>query len=148
MRSRLSRRRAQKVEIMTEKNRSWLKLITAVGGIAYVGSQLARHAKKIDLRGKVVAITGGSRGLGLALAQEFLGRGARVAVCGRDRETLVRGQELTRERTQHNLRIFECDITDEAAATRFIHDVEAHLGRIDVLVNNAGRIEVGPLEST
>src|SRR5690349_3632355 len=60
--------------------------IAAGLGTAYVGYRLLRSRLAVDLQGKVVLITGGSRGLGLAMAREFAAHGARLAICARDGE--------------------------------------------------------------
>src|ERR1700749_3288800 len=114
------------------------------------GLFLARHAIKrknrYDLRGKNVLVTGGSRGLGLALAREFAGRGAQVTICARDPEELL---QATSQLENIGLKVESatCDITQESAVTDLIRAMEDRKGPLDVLVNNAGRIEVGPLEA-
>ncbi len=129
---------------MTTKNLQKAAFLTAATAIA--ARQLFRQARRLDLRNKVVAITGGSRGLGLAMAAEFLKRSARVAICGRDQATLERARRLLLQQTGKSAHIIQYDITNEMEARGFIARVESYLGSIDVLVNNAGRIEVGPLE--
>jgi NAD(P)-dependent dehydrogenase (short-subunit alcohol dehydrogenase family) len=102
-----------------------------------------------SLRGSVVLITGGSRGLGYVLAGECLRRGARVAICARDQI------ELSRARTQlgqlpgaaDNIFAIVCDVTDRAAVERTVRTVEQRMGGIDILVNNAGIITLGPMET-
>jgi NAD(P)-dependent dehydrogenase (short-subunit alcohol dehydrogenase family) len=99
-----------------------------------------------DLRGKVVLVTGGSRGLGLALAREMAQRGARLAICGRDEESLERAR-ASLARFGAEVIAVPCDITDRAAVQRLIERVAGELGSVDVLINNAGVIEVGPAET-
>jgi short-subunit dehydrogenase len=121
-------------------------LIVAAGVGAAV---LIRNAnRKIDrsFLGQVVLITGGSKGLGLQLAREFASRGAKIAICARDAAEL--------ERAQHDLeaRGYEvitrvCDVTQESQVKATIDAVVAHYSKIDVLVNNAGAIQVGPVEN-
>ena len=126
--------------------------MTAAGTVAGVGALLAARAlwrrlkPDYNFRDAVVAITGGSRGLGFALALEFAQRGARVAICARDEETL-REAEHRLHADGAQVLAFACDIGVREQAEAFVRSVEEKFGRIDVLVNNAGQIEVGPLES-
>lgn len=88
----------------------------------------------LGLCGKVVVITGGTAGIGLATANAFLQEGASVAVCGRRRELLDDAVKTLGEA------VFACqaDMTDEADVSSFAHQVYAHFGHIDVWVNNVG----------
>ncbi len=114
-----------------------------------VGAALALYRRapaRYNLHEKIVLITGGSRGLGLLLAREFIKRGARVAICARDEEKLERledGSELPAGR----FLTCACDLSDEDQVYAMIRRVGDTLGSIDVLVNNAGTIQVGPIES-
>ena len=87
-------------------------------------------------------ITGGSRGLGLLLAREFLSRGARVAICARDAEELDRA----RQQLQTDVLTVPVDVTIREEAELAVAKVSKAFGAIDVLVNNAGIIGVGPME--
>lgn len=88
-------------------------------------------------------ITGGSRGLGLALARQFAAYGCRLALCARDPAELERArQDLTGQGA--DVLTVPCDVRDRADVGRLVTDVTQHFGRIDVLVNNAGIIQVGP----
>jgi len=126
------------------QKRTWLKLASVVGSMYLVRSAL-RNRRTIDLAGKVVVIMGGSRGLGLVLARTLVGHGARVAICARDDGELARAREEL-ERLGGDVFSAPCDVTDRDDVLRFITSVEEDLGPIDVLVNNAGVIQVGPLE--
>jgi short-subunit dehydrogenase len=127
-------------------------VMTAAGAAAGVGIILGARALRrrlqpeVDFRGAVVAIAGGSRGLGFALALEFAQRGARLAICARDEETLLEAEQRLHA-LGAQVFAFRCDIGIREQAEDFIHNVQERFGRIDVLVNNAGQIEVGPLES-
>ena len=126
--------------------------VTAAGTVTGVAALLGFRALRrrlrpdFDFRDAVVAITGGSRGLGFALALEFAQRGARLAICARDEETL-REAEHRLHAYGAEVFAFPCDIGVREQAEDFIRSVEQRFGRLDVLVNNAGQIQVGPLES-
>jgi NAD(P)-dependent dehydrogenase (short-subunit alcohol dehydrogenase family) len=102
---------------------------------------------RYDLSAKTVFITGGSRGLGLLLAKEFGRRGARIALCARDPEELKKAEGLLRESASDVL-VLEADMTMREEADLTVQRIKETLGPVDVLVNNAGVISVGPLEVT
>jgi NAD(P)-dependent dehydrogenase (short-subunit alcohol dehydrogenase family) len=129
---------------MTSKTRFTLGLAALGAGIALKTAR--QRSRERDITGNVVLITGGSRGLGLALALRFAAEGCRVAICARDLDELERAkQDLAR----HGSRIMAvvCDVTQRSEVDQMIHDVTSHFGPIDILVNNAGQIQVGPLQS-
>ena len=103
------------------------------------------RARTESLQGRVVAITGASRGLGLAIAREFGRRGARLGICGRDVTTLHRAHADLEGRGFQVLSR-ACDVRDPVQVEAFVGEVRKRFGGIDVLVNNAGTIEVGPAE--
>ena len=111
-------------------------------GLAYWGY---KRARRYQLRNRVVLITGGSRGLGLALARAFLSRGAKVALLARDLEALERARQLLAGLGTVFVR--PCDVRDETQIKEAVRDVRHELGDIDVLVNNAGTITVGPMDT-
>lgn len=117
-------------------------------GLAAAGAALLYRALKprYDFNNKVVLITGGSRGLGLVLAREFASRGARIAICARDRDELSRAKSDLEAR---GAEVFDaiCDVREQGDVQNLVADVRSRFGRIDILVNNAGVIQVGPLES-
>lgn len=105
----------------------------------------ALRARAFEFSGRPVLVTGGSRGLGLELARQLVAEGARVAICARDAAELERARQDLARRGGHVLTV-ECDVTDRDAVNRMVARVRAELGGLDVLVNNAGTIVVGPLE--
>ncbi len=90
-----------------------------------------------DFTDKTIVITGGGGGIGGATARRFAAQGGRVAVCDRDPKAATRvAQEITA--AGGIARAYGCDITDRASVERAMAAVEADLGTIAVLVNNAG----------
>ena len=84
--------------------------------------------------GKVVLVTGGTRGIGRACAERFAKEGARVAICGRDAEK----SEKAAKAIGNGARGFACDVADSAAVAALIAQCTEELGPIQILVNNAG----------
>jgi NAD(P)-dependent dehydrogenase (short-subunit alcohol dehydrogenase family) len=115
-------------------------------GAGLAAREYAYRRGAIDLHDKVVLITGGSRGLGLAMAKEFAREGASVAICARDEAELARARGEI-ERVDGEVMAVACDVTDRAQVETMVARVTSHFGRIDALVNNAGVIMVGPLEN-
>ncbi len=98
--------------------------------------------------GSVVLITGGSRGLGLALAQECASLGYSVAICARDHQELARAEEIVRSSSaEASVASFVCDVTVPEEISDLLTRVVERFGRLDLLINNAGIILVGPFES-
>ena len=116
----------------------------ALGAVA-LGKLLWRRMNEYDLRGKTVLVTGGSRGLGLVLARQFAANGARVAICARDEQELDQASDDLLSRGADVLAI-KCDVTNIPEVEDMVSRVRQRFGKIDVLVNNAGTIQVGPLE--
>ncbi len=95
---------------------------------------------------RTVLLTGGGRGLGLALARKLAAQGARLALVARSADELEAArQELTA--TGATVRIYPADLTDAAARTAVVRAVEADFGAVDVLLHNAGIISLSPLEN-
>src|SRR5690349_16979633 len=96
-----------------------------------------------DLQDKVAVVTGGSRGLGLVLARELGRAGCRVAICGRDPESLTWAQGRL---SDYGVDVLaqRCDVAARTDVDEFLGKVRRELGPIDVLVNNAGVMDVGP----
>jgi short-subunit dehydrogenase len=127
----------------------------AMGAAAGIGAGLAaglvvrevyRRTRGTDLRGKVVWITGSSRGLGLAMAEEFARRGARLVICARDEQELEAARAQLEAKGAEVLAV-RCDVTNVEEIRSLVEQANRRFGGIDVLVNNAGIITVGPMES-
>jgi NAD(P)-dependent dehydrogenase (short-subunit alcohol dehydrogenase family) len=92
---------------------------------------------------KVVLVTGASRGIGKAIAQMFAEQGARVAVHYHSNETAARTTLSTLSGTSHM--IIQADIKDPAAVQQMVEAVAQQMGRLDILINNAGIFEEHPI---
>ncbi len=115
-------------------------------GLLLGTTRLLGELRKEKLNGKIVLITGGSKGLGLALAQEYGGQGAQIAITARSEEELQEAQRLLREQGI-SAYTHPCDVSKQDEVNQLIHDVTNHYGQIDVLVNNAGIIAIGPFNT-
>jgi short-subunit dehydrogenase len=117
-------------------------------GIGLAGWALWRKLgmKPADVKDQVVLITGSSRGLGFAMAQEFAKQGARLVICARDERELKIAEERLHAFGTEVLAV-RCDVAVHDEVVSMIRQANDRFGRIDILVNNAGIISVGPLES-
>ena len=108
---------------------------------------LTRRASRRPLvAGRVALVTGGSRGLGFLVARELGRRKLRVVICARDEQELERARNvLTAEGL--DVTALPCDVSDEEGMRTLVADVEENLGPVELLVNNAGIIQVGPAEA-
>jgi NAD(P)-dependent dehydrogenase (short-subunit alcohol dehydrogenase family) len=125
-----------------------LQSALAIGGFLLGATTVARQLRRLralDLTNRVVLITGGSRGLGLLMAREAGRFGAHVVIAARDEAELLRAQNGLRA---HGITasMIVADVATEAQAQRLVSQVIDRHGRLDVLVNNAGVIMVGPID--
>ena len=100
---------------------------------------------RYSLHNKVALITGGSRGLGLVLARQICAQDGKVALIARDPDELARAKADLAPRGGVVLTI-ECDLLDAGQIQSAVRQIINRFGKIDILINNAGIIEVGPLE--
>jgi short-subunit dehydrogenase len=121
----------------------WKFAALSAGGVM-LARQCLGKSTSYELAGKVVLITGGSRGLGLVLAREFARARARVAICARDEKELIRARSELKKLSVQVMAV-RCDVTNSAEVKELIDIVQDKFGPIDILVNNAGVIQVGPI---
>ena len=116
-------------------------------GAALAVPVLSRQRRRFRLAGKNALVTGGGRGLGLEIARALVEKGTSVAIVARNPDEIELAVADLRERAQPGVRLLGlvCDLKDVAALDALVDVVRAELGPPDVLVNNAGMIDVGPL---
>jgi NAD(P)-dependent dehydrogenase (short-subunit alcohol dehydrogenase family) len=121
------------------------RVLVAVGVLLGL-RQISRLLRllRYSFRGKIVVITGGSRGLGLVLARQFCAERAKVVLLARDAEELRRAQRDLGGRGGEAITM-KCDLTDAAQLQFTVDQIVQRFGRVDVLINNAGIILMGPL---
>lgn len=120
--------------------------LALLGGVALGAWAFTRATRgAYSFHRKVVLITGGSRGLGLVLARQLADEHARLALLARDEDELLRAQADIIGRGAEAL-IVPCDLTSRDQIASAVDRVLTHFGGIDILINNAGVIEIGPLE--
>ncbi|HEY1583251.1 MAG TPA: SDR family oxidoreductase [Chthoniobacterales bacterium] len=123
------------------------RLLFTLGGLGLAGWGISRLLRgNFSFTGKSVLITGGSRGLGLAIARQLAMEGARVALLARDEKELERACDELRGIGGEAFAV-PCDLLDRGQSLGAIETVIDRFGSLDVLINNAGVIEVGPLEN-
>src|SRR5438477_3659086 len=105
----------------------------------------AMRTQRFPLKNKVALITGGSRGLGLVLARQICGEGGKVALIARDPDELARAKADLVGRGGVALTV-QCDLLDSEQIQSAVRQIMDRFGKIDILINNAGIIEVGPLQ--
>ena len=102
----------------------------------------------LGLAGKVAIVTGGSRGVGRAIAYELAHEGADLVICARSRQPLVEAAEALADETGRRVIAMVADTMSRESVARMVDSTVAQLGRIDILVNNAatpGGMVRGPL---
>lgn len=112
-------------------------------GVFLVANAVFKQLSRLNLNGKVVLITGGSRGFGLVLARQLAARGAKLAISARSADDLELARQDLDARGAEVIAM-TVDVTENEEVKAMVRDVIQHYGRLDVLVNNAGIIQVGP----
>ncbi len=121
-----------------------LSLAVALLFVAWLVLRLIR-THRFSLRNKIFVITGGSRGLGLVLARQICAAGGKVALIARDGDELGRAKADLARRGGAVLTV-QSDLLDAGQIQSAVRQIIDRFGKIDILINNAGIIEVGPLE--
>ncbi|WP_334072764.1 SDR family oxidoreductase [Paenibacillus sp. A14] len=98
------------------------------------------------LEGKIILVTGGGTGLGLAMGSRFLELGAKLAICGRREEILRQAAAGLEKRNGSPVFYKTCDVRDPEQVRELVEAVERHYGGVDVLVNNAAGNFISPTE--
>lgn len=129
---------------MNRDARFALGVVAGAAAVAAAGRAMRRR-HTIDFAGRVVVITGGSRGLGLVLARQFAAEGARVCLLARDRDELDRA-EAELEDAGAEVMALTCDVRRREDVHAAVSAILERWSTVDVVVNNAGVIQVGPLE--
>jgi 3-oxoacyl-[acyl-carrier protein] reductase len=101
---------------------------------------------ELGLKGKVIAITGGSEGIGGATAMRLAQEGAKLALCARRADVLEAAAEKIRKATGAEVMTMTADVTKPDDMQRFVDETIRRFGRIDTLVNNAGATGQQPFE--
>ena len=92
----------------------------------------------LGLQDQVALITGASKGIGLHTALQLAKEGAKVAICGRNKDSLKEAKEWIQGQTGKEILTVAADVTKEEDCKRLIEETVSHYGRLDILVNNAG----------
>jgi NAD(P)-dependent dehydrogenase (short-subunit alcohol dehydrogenase family) len=114
--------------------------------VALAARQVMVRTAEPDPQDDVALVTGGSRGLGLALGRELARQGCRLAICARDEAELAVA-ESDLERHGADVLTVVCHVADRDQVAAMVDAVGQRYGQIDILVNNAGVIVVAPLET-
>ncbi|UFS69181.1 SDR family oxidoreductase [Geomonas sp. RF6] len=130
----------------TRKKSRALSFLLAGTAAAVVTSAMARRLRRVSFAGASVVITGGSRGLGLELARLFADERAAVTLLARDAEALERAR-LDLERRGADVLALQCDVANPHEVQQAVDQIMRYRRRIDVLVNNAGIVQVAPMEN-
>ncbi|NDK56550.1 SDR family NAD(P)-dependent oxidoreductase [Pontibacter fetidus] len=126
----------------SENKKLWW--LAAGAGALLAARAVYRNLTAYNFSGKVVLITGGSRGLGLVMARQLAAEGARLVLCSRD-ETELENARLELAGNGAEVLVMKCDVTVQQQVNDTIANVQNEFGPIDVLINNAGVIHAGPV---
>jgi NAD(P)-dependent dehydrogenase (short-subunit alcohol dehydrogenase family) len=131
----------------TERARRTALALVAAGVATAIAVRTKRAQSAYNFSGKSVVVTGGSRGLGLVLARQLASEGARITLIARNEQELRRAaDDIHRHHPAADVLIVPSDVGEREDVNRAISRVIGEYGSIDVLINNAGIIQVGPLD--
>ena len=130
--------------VIPDMDSRFLLLIAAVFLGVWAMARAIR-TQRFSLKNRVALITGGSRGLGLVLARQICAEGGNVALIARDADELARAKADLVRRGGVALAV-QCDLLDSEQIQSAVRHIIDRFGKIDILINNAGIIEVGPLQ--
>jgi short-subunit dehydrogenase len=116
----------------------------AGGAALAAASLLARNQERDDIGGEVAIVTGASRGLGLLLARELARHGCPLVICARDADELERAADGLRAEGAEVTAVAG-DVTDATVPDQLIKAATERYGRVDIVISNAGIIQVGPV---
>ncbi len=122
-------------------------VLATAAGAAALAAGWRRQQCPDDLSGEVAVVTGASRGLGFLLAAELARQGCKLVICARDPDEIDRAAGRLGE-SGAPVEAVACDVTSEDTAQRLVDTALRRYGRLDIVINNAGIIRVGPVQST
>lgn len=133
---------------MTAGNRNLARPVAALaaGAVLFAAARSLRRRPPLDFRDRVALITGGSRGLGLLLSRELALQGARLCILARDPDELDIARRELAAVGHHRVLALPCDVRNREDAEWAVQATVERFGRLDILINNAGVVQVGPLE--
>ncbi|RPI84774.1 MAG: SDR family NAD(P)-dependent oxidoreductase [Chloroflexi bacterium] len=129
----------------TKRNMRWVGYLGAGVAGFLAARSIYRKVTAYDFKNRSVVIAGGSRGLALVLARQLAAEGAKITLLARDQAELE-SAEAELKSTGAEVMVWPCDIRDQKQVEETLGRVVRNFGRIDVLINNAGIIQVGPVE--
>src|ERR687888_336317 len=101
----------------------------------------------LKLNGKTALVTGGSEGIGKGIARSLAREGVDVAICARRKEPLDAAAAEIAKETGRKIIAITADLTKDADAKKFVEQGHEALGRVDIMVNNAGSAPGGVIET-
>ena len=131
---------------MTTTQQRFVIGLAAGAAAVLAASRMTRSRHAMEFAGRVVVITGGSRGLGLVLARQFAAERARLVLLARDDGELDRARRLLQEESGADVTTIRCDVRRRADVRAAVAQIFEKFSAVDVLVNTAGVIQVGPME--
>jgi NAD(P)-dependent dehydrogenase (short-subunit alcohol dehydrogenase family) len=128
------------------KEHKFLLGMMAGGAATLAGTRAWRRQHAIEFTRRTIVITGGSRGFGLVMARQFAAEGANICLLARDGDDLRRAKDQVLAAGAETVMPIPCDIRSRESVEDVIQSILGQYSVIDVLVNNAGVIQMGPLE--